>query len=298
MNLSANCKIFNDAVHGFIYLSNEYCEKIIDTPHFQRLKRLEQTNVRPLYPCAHHDRFVHSLGTYHLGSIVSEAVYENSHKHFPDLDWTICRRSFEIACLLHDIGHAPFSHTFEMYYEEGDNLNKLLTDGSFINSPGHNPERNEFFSDYNNTTPNQKQHEKVSAILVLTTYYPILTDLSADPFLVARMILGLCYIDYKRNNHKKLYNCFIGLLNGKTIDVDKLDYIARDQWATGHILKSISIERLLSSVYIKKINDNYVSCFHKRAVNEIFTLIEARKSMDVRFYGHLISKSSQDKVSI
>lgn len=118
-------KYFRDAVHGRIPVAEEYCKYIIDTLQFQRLKRIEQTSMRDLYPSAHHDRFVHSIGTYHIGRLMGEQI-KNSNFQFNDIlnsteflnsneriKLVSIIKNFEAACLLHDCGHAPFSHTFE-----------------------------------------------------------------------------------------------------------------------------------------------------------------------------------------
>jgi HD superfamily phosphohydrolase len=55
-------KRFRDPVHGYITVPTVYCEKFIDSELFQRLRRIEQTSMRVLFPAAHHDRFAHSLG--------------------------------------------------------------------------------------------------------------------------------------------------------------------------------------------------------------------------------------------
>ena len=67
-------KKFLDTVHGHISVPDEYCEKLIDTKYFQRLRRIEQTSTRSLFPCAHHDRFVHSLGVFHIGQKIVESI--------------------------------------------------------------------------------------------------------------------------------------------------------------------------------------------------------------------------------
>ena len=54
-------KVFHDTVHGNIRIPESYCDNIIDTLLFQRLRRVEQSSVRSLYPCARHDRFIHSF---------------------------------------------------------------------------------------------------------------------------------------------------------------------------------------------------------------------------------------------
>lgn len=310
-------KIVRDAVHGYIHIDSEYC-KIIDTPNFQRLKRLEQTNVRPLYPCAHHDRFIHSLGVFHLGKTAFNFLKENSIKdnsiHDRKLPWEDAKLNFELACLLHDVGHSPFSHTFEMYYDSKDNkkLNNLLINNENLKCEGREEEKKRFIDDYKNyikELPKEKknsrpaQHEKVSAFLVLSEYYEILSNIKEpiDPFLIARMILGLKY--EKREKEKLLkerlafYNCFISLLNSETIDVDKLDYYARDQWATGNISKTIDFERLFSSMYLRQNNERdkvkegqYVICFHKRAVDDIMAMIETKKMIAASMHSHHIVK--------
>lgn len=295
-------KIIRDAVHGYIRISSKYVEKIIDTPNFQRLKRLEQTNVRPLYPSAHHDRFIHSLGVYHLGKIAFQFLEENSNKELAehDFNWVLAQKNFELACLLHDVGHAPFSHTFEKYYDnqKKDGLDTVLLQmtlqiGKTSEDGKWKEESTRFYKEYKNTSA--KEHEKISAILVLKEYFQTLSEISTvvDPFLIARMILGLTYENVTNDSVKQFYNCFISLLNSDYIDVDKLDYYARDQWATGHISKVLDFERLLSSLYIKKDSNGYVVCFHKRAITDILALIETKKLIDVSMHSHHLVKHDE-----
>ena len=59
-------KSIKDAIHGYIKVEEPFWQ-IIDTAEFQRLKWVEQTSYRVLYPSARHDRFIHSIGVYHLG---------------------------------------------------------------------------------------------------------------------------------------------------------------------------------------------------------------------------------------
>ena len=69
-------KILRDAIHGYISLDDMFIF-IIDSPEFQRLKSIEQGSFRVLYPAARHDRFIHSLGTYHLAKKVSHYFIQN-----------------------------------------------------------------------------------------------------------------------------------------------------------------------------------------------------------------------------
>lgn len=102
-------KIINDPVYGFITIRSELIFDIIAHPYFQRLRRIKQLGLTDLvYPGALHTRFQHALGAMHLmgrvldnlrnkGVGISEDEYEAS----------------QLAILLHDIGHGPFSHTLE-----------------------------------------------------------------------------------------------------------------------------------------------------------------------------------------
>ena len=72
-----------DTVHGYIMINDELFYHIIDTRLFQRLRRIEQTSIRSVYPSARHDRFIHSLGVYHIGSlIVDHLKKEMSAKNY------------------------------------------------------------------------------------------------------------------------------------------------------------------------------------------------------------------------
>ena len=59
-------KSIKDAIHGYIKVEEPFW-RIIDTAEFQRLKWVEQTSYRVLYPSARHDRFIHSIGVYQIG---------------------------------------------------------------------------------------------------------------------------------------------------------------------------------------------------------------------------------------
>ena len=115
-----------DTVHGYIMVGDEFINHIIDTPFFQRLRRIEQTSIRSVYPSARHDRFIHSLGVYHIGSLIVEHLKNEAkaNEYWGETETTmmVLYNSYLAACLLHDIAHAPFSHTFEHYYGKKSDL--------------------------------------------------------------------------------------------------------------------------------------------------------------------------------
>lgn len=106
-------RIYRDPVHNIIRLRTDNSEgelmmRLIDTPEFQRLRRIKQLGLGLYtYQGAEHSRFTHSLGAFHLMSRVLDRLSEkhsiNEHDH------TAARA----AALLHDVGHGSFSHVME-----------------------------------------------------------------------------------------------------------------------------------------------------------------------------------------
>lgn len=118
-------KIINDPVYGFLRFPEEELLQIINHPYFQRLRNIKQMGMAQLvYPGAVHTRFHHSLGACHL---MGKALDELKAKglEVSKKEYTAAR----IAILLHDVGHAPFSHALEHTLIEGvshEDISKLI----------------------------------------------------------------------------------------------------------------------------------------------------------------------------
>jgi len=105
---SRRFKFFRDPIHGYIEVDGALL-KIIDSPLFQRLRRIRQLAFTDLvYHGAEHSRFGHCVGTYHLASEIADKVGIEDSK---------IKDEFRLAALLHDIGHPPCSHAFESAIE-------------------------------------------------------------------------------------------------------------------------------------------------------------------------------------
>ena len=102
-------KIINDPVFGFIKIPMGLLLNIVQHPLMQRLTRIKQNGMASVvYPGAQHTRFLHSIGAFHL---MSEAVLSLEQKGVFIFDSEA--EAVEAAILMHDIGHAPFSHVLE-----------------------------------------------------------------------------------------------------------------------------------------------------------------------------------------
>lgn len=102
-------KIINDPVLGFINIQSEIIFDLIEHPIFQRLRRIKQLGLSfMVFPGANHSRFEHALGASHLMRQAISVLRLKGHK-ITDAE----ADAVTIAILLHDIGHAPYSHVLE-----------------------------------------------------------------------------------------------------------------------------------------------------------------------------------------
>lgn len=271
-------KVFRDNVHGYIRIPAIVVDKIIDTEVFQRLRHIEQTSMRPLYPAARHDRFIHSLGVFHLGNRAFKAIRETLPQNLRNSLPNPCNKEgwwdkrhylFILACLLHDCAHAPFSHTLEKYYglerAKSGSLSRLDNEivKEYEDCQGFS---HDFILD--NSKGCGAEHEKMSCLLVGRYFREPIKEVFAylgdegylteefssvsndDIALIARMIIGCSYLG-DITAERSLDNCFIMLLNSSSIDVDGLDYTMRDTQSSGMDNWDIDYERLLASLRIR-----------------------------------------------
>ena len=114
-------RVIKDPVHLNIELTDvEY--EILQLSTFDRLHHTKQMSLAYLvYPGAQTSRFLHSIGAMHIASKMAQRVLQSvDRREWGDL---FDRNSdtfrlqvlqvIRLAALLHDVGHAPFSHAAE-----------------------------------------------------------------------------------------------------------------------------------------------------------------------------------------
>ena len=107
--------IINDPIYGFITIPQGPIFELIEHRYFQRLRRISQMGLSYIvYPGAHHTRFHHALGCLH---IMGKACETLRYKGVAISDQEL--EAVQMAILLHDIGHGPFSHAMENSIVEG-----------------------------------------------------------------------------------------------------------------------------------------------------------------------------------
>lgn len=171
----------------------------IQTPAFQRLRRIKQLGFSDLvYPGATHSRFSHSIGVFHVARNLIHVLGERLKISNPEF--------VLVAALLHDIGHGPFSHTFERVYRElGIKLN----------------------------------HETITSRILS----------SQDMKTALRRIGDDRLVDNVANYFGSSSTSSLGdQLISSQLDADRLDYILRDQAATGTKIGTIDYRWILDNL--------------------------------------------------
>src|SRR3990172_6203128 len=208
-----------DPIHDFI-LFNEAERQLINSPPMQRLKYIRQLALTyEVYPGATHSRFEHSLGTMELATQAFDTIFRKggvallSKLGWEEEDKDRYRQLLRLGALLHDIGHAPFSHAPE----------ELLPEGYF----GH-----EAFTE---------QFIRSGYIAPVLESFKFRFDLDD----VVAVALGP---EKKPTEDASLQ--LLGELVAGDLGVDRMDYLVRDALHTGAAAGRFDYQRLLNTLTV------------------------------------------------
>ena len=154
-------RVFRDPIHRYIHIYHLPFWQLINTKEMQRLRRIHQLGgTHQVYQTAEHTRFPHSLGVYEVVRRMLEL--ETFQGQLNDYE----RLSVLCAALLHDVGHGPFSHSFEHVFavSHEDFTRRIILD------PG--TEVNQVLTSYHPKLP-----EDVASIIEKTHPNPLLIQL-------------------------------------------------------------------------------------------------------------------------
>ena len=253
-DFDSNYKTIFDPIHGNISFPKIMWD-IIDTPQFQRLRNLKQLSTSHfIYMGNNHTRFEHCLGTGYLSRDLIyrcfDIVNKNNKTNFQidknEVDYL--KQCVSIAGLCHDIGHGPFSHSFD----------------TIIN---------------NLHLKKELDHEKFGGEII--KYLIDENDIEGIDEDMLKMINSLIE---GTNLHNTEYNWIYQIVANKenSIDVDKFDYIQRDIYHSGVKTLSVDYQRIFEDINI--INDNI--CFSEKTDMSLHSLFDARYCLHNKIYNH------------
>lgn len=185
------------------------------------------------------------------------------------------RLHLKLASILHDIGHPPFSHLGEKFLDKEEIYQEILKYNDILDIE-------KTFKDKDNKIVG-KEHELLSCFVILRKFLKILFEIDKDIDLefIFRCIIGNLYSDEKLWQR----NICINILNSDSIDVDKLDYLMRDNHMTGEIAPKMDIKRLLACLSIKDKKMKYIA----KAIPAVQSVVDSRDLLYLWVYHHHIS---------
>ena len=230
-----------DPIHGFINL-DDLEEKVVQTYEFQRLRFISQLGTTNwVYPGSMHSRFEHSLGVLYLAKTVLERL-RSSDLNLEEKD----ERIFRFASLLHDIGHAPFSHVGEEAKIFKNGLNHELMGEAII--------RNSKIGEILSKTLGGESIERITFVMKGAKGKPL----------------------------SKVDTLFSDLLTGQA-GIDRMDYLLRDSHYVGVTYGKCDLARLLETIRYDKENDLY---WEEGGIHALEQFIFARYFMFKDVYFH------------
>lgn len=259
-SLPSDTLIF-DNIHGYIEV-DPIAKSIIDTTEFQRLRRIHQDGVLYyVFPTANHSRFEHSIGTYYLTKKMINTI-ARKQKEINITSEII--KVVSIAGLCHDLGHMMYSHLFDDLF-----LSKIKLEDESL-----------------------KIHENRSVLILNNIVKKYKINISNNELqVIGDLINPTKQFEDKYNKWNEDFQVgkwiFQIVSNPKnSIDVDKFDYINRDNKAIGLKL-DVDFSRLI--LQAKVIDDDIYYPIQAKEI--IYQLFFVRYQLHRRIYHHKTVKA-------
>ena len=226
-----------DPVHGTIELSQLEID-LLSTGAFQRLRNVKQLGLAHLvFPGADYSRFSHSIGVNHVTGKILDALKSNTGVLIEDDEYELYR----LAGLLHDVGHYPYSHTFEdavsTYYQDRfqPDLVTNADESSQVETGPH-------LSETHDQTLTSLDHEDVGRTLLKRDpeITAVLASYGIDPSDIDRIFS-------RQPSDDGQIPRFANLISSD-LDADRIDYLSRTAQHTGLPYGLVDIEYLLSQM--------------------------------------------------
>ena len=260
-----------DPIHRTVIITEDE-RRVLDHPWVQRLRHIRQLGfVSLVYPGAVHDRFQHSVGVMHLAGDRFRRLVEAKPKALADYDRTDLdygHHVLRLAGLLHDAGHAPYSHTSEHFLPP---VEELLLPADWYRE---------------NLRPANRQatHEDSSLALI---HGLVLDGTLAEP--VGRDVAAVLSTTVRRSPRLAALGSLTGVLralvSGET-DADRCDYLLRDSHFSGVSYGIYDLPRLIACETVLSGPDGPELGLDVHGVHALEGLLLARYHMFLQVYFH------------
>lgn len=261
-----------DPVHGSIQIFDEEIP-IISHNFFQRLRNIKQLGFSEyVFPGATHTRFIHSIGVMHIGTKAFNKLFADQ---LANKEILRLKETFKLACLLHDVGHAPLSHATESVMPK---LSELKI-----------PKR--FLSKQDTLLDRQASHEDYTIkSIVDSSFTEAFTEVKlkfgVDPNCIADIIVGHT-VDEKYFTVEGInYFPILHQLVSSELDCDRMDYLLRDSYFCGVSYGNYDLDWLIDNLQYCIIDGKAFLAMSERAVVTFDDFLLSRFHMFLMVYFH------------
>jgi len=264
-----------DPVHGSIQILDEEIP-IIEAPFFQRLKNIKQLGfTENIFPGATHSRYLHCIGVMDVSTKVFDQVFK---KITPDSNILKLKETVRLACLLHDIGHAPLSHTTEFVMP---NVSKLNLGKNF--SP---------------SVDRQANHEDYTIKSIidssLTPSFKLIKNkFGVEPEQIAELIVGHTNSPEYFTHNSIDYFPLLHQLVSSEMDCDRMDYLLRDSYFCGVSYGKFDLDWIIDNLQIGIESNKAYLGISEKAVSTFDDFLLSRFHMFLMVYFHYKSVCSE-----
>lgn len=261
-----------DPVHGSIHILNEEAP-IIKAPFFQRLRNIKQLGFSEyVFPGATHTRFLHSIGVMNVGDRAFEKLFKG-FKNNSELQRI--KETFKLGCLLHDIGHAPLSHTTEIVMPS---LDKLGIPSEFLSESDRGSTRRATHEDY--TIKSIADSSFSESFKQIEETYGVRRKYIAD--LIRGKTDEPDYFSIAGINYFPLLHQLVS----SELDCDRMDYLLRDSYFCGVSYGGYDLDWLLDNLEVCLEDGKAFLGITERAVVTFDDFLLSRYHMFVMVYFH------------
>jgi HD superfamily phosphohydrolase len=261
-----------DPIHGAIGVTTVELP-VLDHPFVQRLRNILQMGFSQLpFPGAVHSRYIHAVGVMHLAGRAFDSAFED-HQFSSRRVREHYRQIVRIAGLLHDIGHAPFSHCSEFAMP---NLGTLDID---VYHPEVHAQRDGL----------RATHEDYTIGILTQTSLQDTLD-KAFGF-TARHVAALISREVLLEDDFFVdegldFRSVLSQLISSELDVDRLDYLVRDSYFSGARYGQVDVNWLINNLMLYQENGRVSLALNRRAIYAFDDFMVARYHMFVMVYFH------------
>ncbi|MEY2988114.1 MAG: hypothetical protein RJB13_1635 [Pseudomonadota bacterium] len=300
---------------------------VIDSEEFQRLRRIQQTAfIKYVFPGATHTRFVHALGVMHMAGVLLNSIIANQERIVQDLHQALMQlpltfqkshaiteehhgnlsgtyeaiqslklpgvaQTLRLAALLHDVGHAPFSHSLERFMpswrELTENLSNLGLPQYLVQAIEKKTAKQK--AKHPNAMDARIRHEIYTLMIVARLFSGRQSELKPE---VGQDVCAVLDLDVEPCAHGSIANSGLQTLLHEVvsgeIDVDRMDYLLRDSRECGVVYGLFDAGRILDSAcfYMDPQTSHFHLAIRRSGVAAYEDYLRARWSMYQQVYFH------------